>query len=155
MKLNTKIDLSTNVKPDILGAVASGLCAIHCMATPFLFVMQSCSSTSSCCSASPFWWSAIDYIFMGITFFAIHHAGRKSKLHWMKSALYATWVILTILIFNEKLALLPISSLWKYISAFVLISLHLYNLRHCRCAEDTCCAVSPSQNYRLSLKEQS
>ncbi len=30
---------------DIVGAVASGLCALHCIATPFLFIAQSCSTS--------------------------------------------------------------------------------------------------------------
>jgi len=29
----------STIKPDVLGALASGLCMLHCIATPLLFVV--------------------------------------------------------------------------------------------------------------------
>ena len=127
-------------KSDLVGAVASGLCVVHCIATPFLFIAQSCS-VSGCCESSPAWWSSIDYLFIGITFFAVYHSGKSTSKPWVKYAMYAAWVILSLLILNEKLVFSPIPEWWKYITAFGLISLHLYNLKFCQCAEETCCAA--------------
>ncbi len=128
-------------KSDMIGAVASGLCMIHCVATPFLFIAQSCS-LSGCCESSPTWWSSIDYLFIGITFFAVYQSGKKTSKSWVKYAMYATWVILTALIINEKFAYFSVSDLWKYVTAFGLISLHLYNLKYCRCSgEESCCVA--------------
>lgn len=128
------------IKSDIVGAVASGLCVVHCLATPFLFVVQS-SITESCSHVSPIWWSAIDFIFIVITFFAVRQSGRNSSKPWMMQALYITWGVLSILVINEKMGLLSLSSYLKYTAALTLIFLHLYNLKFCQCDGDQCCAT--------------
>lgn len=127
-------------KSDLLGAVASGLCMLHCIATPLLFIAQSCS-VNSCCESSPAWWSSIDYLFIGITFFAVYQSGKNTSRPWMKYALYAVWALLSLLVLNEKIAFFHISEWWKYLAAISLITLHLYNLKFCHCSEETCCAV--------------
>lgn len=133
--------IKTIQQSDILGALASGLCAIHCMATPFLFIAQSCSTTSACCESGPWWWSSIDYIFIAITFFAVYHSGQHSTKMWVKNTLYAVWGLLTVLVLNEKASFLPIPVTFKYISAFSLIGLHMYNLKYCRCSEESVCCL--------------
>jgi len=125
---------------DIIGASASALCAVHCIATPFLFVVQSCHA-DACCDASPGWWSSLDYAFIGITFAAVFFSARNSARVWMKYSLYASWVLLTALIANEKMTWFPMAEVWKYGAAFVLIALHLYNRRFCGCADDNCAVV--------------
>ena len=62
---------------DYLGAAASGLCIIHCLLTPVLFVVQA-SSSLTCSEISPGWWSAIDYLFLAVTFFAIRATTRST-----------------------------------------------------------------------------
>jgi hypothetical protein len=130
-------------KSDVLGSAASALCVIHCVATPFLFVAQSCSaSATACCSSGPMWWSAIDYVFIAVTFLAVYFSARNTSKDWMKYALYAIWVILTLLIVNEKASLVPLPEILKYISAFSLVGLHLYNRKYCQCATQSCCATA-------------
>lgn len=126
------------IQSDIIGAVASTLCAIHCIMTPFLFAIQSCSSTS-CCSDSPSWWSSLDYIFIIITLFAVYHSSQNTSTQWMKQSLYATWVVMTLLILNEKVVIVNIESIYKYVITFGLIGLHTYNLKYCQCSNDSCC----------------
>jgi len=133
--------IKVNPQSDIIGAVASGLCAIHCIATPFLFIAQSCSTTG-CCESSPIWWSSIDYLFIGITFFAVYYSGKNSSKPWLKYPLFAICGTLSFLVLNEKMSFLDISESWKYLMAFGLISLHMYNLKFCRCAEDSCCVTA-------------
>ncbi len=127
-------------KSDIIGAIASGLCVVHCIATPFLFIAQTCS-ISGCCESSPAWWSSIDYLFIGVTFFAVYQSGKNTNASWLKYAMYLIWVMLTILILNEKLVLFPVSEWWKHSVAFGLIGLHMYNLKFCKCADESCCVT--------------
>jgi hypothetical protein len=47
---------------DGIGALASTLCLIHCLITPFIFVVQSCAT--SCCASAPAWWLFFDYFFL-------------------------------------------------------------------------------------------
>ncbi|MEM9821484.1 MAG: MerC domain-containing protein [Bacteroidota bacterium] len=132
--------VKTRPKSDVIGAMASGLCVLHCLATPFLFIAQTCS-VSDCCNSGPVWWSAIDYLFVGITFFAVYHSSKSTSQDWVKYALYTTWVMLTFLVLNEKLGFLPIAEYWKYLTAFGLISVHMYNLKFCQCVEEPCCVA--------------
>ena len=125
---------------DIIGALASGLCVIHCMATPFLFIAQS-SHPIACSSIGLGWWSAIDFIFIGITALAVYQSGKNSSRELVKYSLYATWLVLTLFILNEKLHFLPIPSVAKYGAALTLILLHIYNLKYCRCADESCCVA--------------
>lgn len=124
-------------KSDFIGAAASGLCLVHCIATPFLFIAQSCSATA-CCASGPAWWSAIDYLFIFITFFAIRQSIRKTTKPRLKYTFYTLWVLLTLFILDEKFGLVGFSHLFKYIAAFGLIGLHLYNLKYCTCEEEAC-----------------
>jgi len=135
------MSVKTIPESDVVGAVASGLCALHCIATPFLFLAQSCSTTQ-CCESGPVWWSSIDYIFIAITFFAVYTSGKNSSKPWLKYALFGTWGLLSVLVLNGKFNLLFIPEWWKYIVAFSLISMHLYNLKYCSCTEDSCCVTA-------------
>ena len=125
---------------DLIGAVASGLCIIHCVATPFLFIVHTCQVTG-CCTAGPAWWNYLDYLFIGVTFFAVHWSSKNTTKPWVKYSLYASWLILSLLVINEKMAYIPLSELWKYSAAFILIGLHLYNKKYCNCADDECSVV--------------
>ncbi len=133
--------LNLKLGSDQVGAIASGLCVIHCIATPFLFVVQSCS-VSNCCDGGPTWWSSIDYLFIIITLFAVLQSAKTTSKDWMKKALISTWVVLTLMIIYEKIGIFPISEWWKYMAAFAMVSLHLYNLRFCQCKEEDCCLTS-------------
>lgn len=126
---------------DIIGSISTGLCAIHCAATPLLFVAQSCS-TAGCCDASPPWWNAIDYLFIGITFFAVYWSAKNSAKSWVQYALYGAWVFLTLLILNEKADVFIIHEGWKYASALSLMALHFYNRRYCQCEDAACQAMA-------------
>lgn len=131
-----------SIPSDYLGAFSSGLCLIHCLATPFLFAAQSCSTKASCCSSAPLSWSMIDFIFIGISFLAIFWTVKTTSKNWMKYALWMTWVISFIVIVNEKLVLFTMPTHSIYYSGLALIGLHLYNRRYCQCSDDSCCVHS-------------
>lgn len=127
----------TKQKPDNIGAIASSLCLVHCIATPFIFIVQSCSI--ACCSETPVWWSTIDYLFLIISFFAIFQSTKTTTSKWIKPALWFSWTLLFGIILNEKLAWISLSESAIYIPAILLIGLHLYNRKYCQCSSKTCC----------------
>ncbi|NRA52058.1 MAG: MerC domain-containing protein [Phaeodactylibacter sp.] len=131
---------SSFLKSDTLGAAASALCMVHCIATPLLFVAQTCSVTASCCDASPTWWKSLDYIFLVVSFWAVYRTTSNMGAHfWVKPALWTSWGLLAIILLNEKLALIQLPEQAIYVPALALVGLHLFSLRYCRCADDECC----------------
>jgi len=124
-------------KPDTLGAVASALCLVHCIATPFIFLAH---VTSACCSTSvPLWWQSVDYIFLIISFIAVYHSTLTTSKDFMKLALWVSWLLLFTIIINERFELLYIPKYLQYIPALALVTLHIYNLKFCQCKNETCC----------------
>ena len=124
-------------KYDSLGALASGLCMIHCIVTPFLFIASAC--TVSCCSATPLWWQWIDYAFLGISLFAVINASKSTVNKFIKYGLWISWIGLFLFLLNAKFLWFSLSINLKYIPALSLVSLHIYNLRFGKCKNDECC----------------
>ncbi len=116
---------------DAYGALASGLCLIHCLATPFIFLTQ--TSIKRCSHVGPFWWRIIDFLFLGIAFLAIYKSSKTTQVKWMPTAMYACFLILSFLVFNEKIGWIPLPCAMVYLPAVSLIILHLYNIRFCNC----------------------
>ena len=129
--------ISIIYKPDSIGSIASMLCLIHCVATPFIFITQAC--TMSCCAGAPIWWQSIDYIFIVISFFAILRSTQTSSNKMIKIALWTTWFLFFISIINKTIGLFYVNPNFTYATGIILASLHLYNLKYCQCENDTCC----------------
>ncbi|WP_193363738.1 MerC domain-containing protein [Kordia algicida OT-1] len=126
-------------KSDTIGMLASSLCLVHCLITPFLFIAQ---AQIACCETStPFWWKILDYVFLVISFFAIYWSAKTTSKQWMKYALWSCWFFLSVIIINEKVNVLHIPEYAIYIPAISLVFLHLYNKKYCQCQEDKCCAI--------------
>ena len=125
------------IKSDAIGALASGLCMIHCLATPFFFIASACSA--SCCNTAPLWWQWMDYFFLFISFFAIIQVTRSTINEWITYGLWTSWVVLFLLIFNIKFGWVTLAENLKFIPAFTLVGLHLYNMRYCQCDKNECC----------------
>lgn len=125
------------IKTDYLGAMASLLCLLHCIATPFVFVAKVCTRT--CCSETPLWWMLIDYLFLIISFIAIYFASKNTSKQWIGIALWASWSVLLLIILNESVEIIALPEEAVYFPAFALIGLHIYNLRYCRCTDKGCC----------------
>lgn len=127
---------SISLKADTLGATASFLCMIHCVATPFLFVAQACAST--CCSAAPVWWRAIDFAFLLVSAMAILRAVKTTNSNWLRWGLWTAWASLATSILLENFSPDLFSEWIKYPAAFGLIGLHLYNRKYGCCDNDNC-----------------
>ncbi len=124
-------------KTDKIGILASTLCMIHCIATPFLFLSSSCSST--CCESSPNWYSSLDFLFLLISLFAIYQSSKNSSKIWMKYAMWTSWGLLLAILLNEKIHLYSLFEYAIYFPALALVILHIYNLKYCQCKTDACC----------------
>lgn len=127
-----------NNDSDIFGAAASSLCLIHCLITPLLFVVQ--ASAHSCSESSPIWWRMVDYVFLVISFWAIHSTAKYTVLKWMPTVLYLTWVLLALMILNGAFEFFALPHYLLYIPALGLTFLHLYNRNFCQCANEECCS---------------
>ena len=132
-------------KSDTLGTLASSLCLIHCIATPFIFLVQASSAT--CCNTLPFWWKLIDFIFLTISFFAIYWSTKTTSIQWIKPLLWLSWFALLLIILNEKLEIFHLEESVIYVPALALMVLHLYNKKYCQCNSESCCVeVDKNQN---------
>ena len=120
-----------------MGIIASTLCMIHCIGTPFIFIAKACSTT--CCAEAPLWWVVIDYIFLFISFIAIYFINKDLKKGWLKNAFWISWFILLFTILNQSLQIIDIPKNFIYIPAISIIVLHFYNLQFCKCKNDACC----------------
>jgi hypothetical protein len=131
-------------KNDRLGAIASSLCLIHCLITPFIFVAQTCSIT--CCSSAPTWWRTIDIIFLIISFFAVYQSITLTTKSWLKISFGISWIGLLILILNDNFQIFELAHEIIYLPSLALIVLHSYNIKYCKCADNKC----PMQNKNYS-----
>ena len=126
-----------NLSFDNIGIIASTLCTIHCIATPFLFVARACSVT--CCSDAPIWWVLIDYLFLVISFYAIFFIHKNITIKWLRASFWISWTILLITIVNQSIDIIYLPKNFIYIPSIVIVVLHYYNLKYCKCQDDKCC----------------
>jgi len=124
---------------DYIGASTSGLCMLHCFATPLIFLSQAAAINIS--PEITFLWYSLNYMFLFISFIAIYYSVKNSSNFLVKVLLYLFWLLLSALIINEGLSIFPVPELYTYISALSLSSLHIYNLKYCRCDDDECCST--------------
>ncbi|MDN5201684.1 MerC domain-containing protein [Fulvivirgaceae bacterium BMA10] len=130
-------------KSDLVGALASGLCLVHCAATPFIFVAQ--AGKSACCETVPVWWGVIDYLSIGISVFAVFGSAKTTTKQWMRYALWISWLTMLLVILNEKLAWTSLSEAFIYYPALALVILHLCNQKYCQCNENNCCITNQNE----------
>ena len=124
-------------KPDSIGVMASGLCLIHCLATPFLFMAKTCAV--SCCASAPIWWVLIDYLFLFVSFFAVYWSTLSTSNRLIKFALWLSWFLLSFVLINEQMQWVAIPRYAIHLPAFAFVSLHIYNIKYCQCKETQCC----------------
>jgi hypothetical protein len=124
-------------KSNNIGVIASSICLVHCMATPFIFVAKLCSD--SCCASTPTWWAFLDYLFLFISFFAVYQSARLTTNKIVALALWFSWLILCIIIASERIELFSLFENAIYLPTLSLIVLHIYNRKYCQCETDQCC----------------
>lgn len=121
---------------NLLGAAASGLCAVHCAATPLLFaakpMLEHAAGDHGHAHAhgSPLW-AAFDYIFLALSFVAVWYSVRHTNHRDLKRVLWASWGVFAAGILFEAFHLLYGHWL-MYSGSIVLVIAHLKNFQHCR-----------------------
>ncbi len=126
-------------KSDIIGISASGLCAIHCLLTPILFLSKPLIYTSTQLnhSHSPAMWASMDFVFLAISFVAVLLTARHTSSRRIAIGLWAAYFFLASGIMLECLGL-SLGTYVMYAGSAGLIFLHTYNHRYC--SSDTCAA---------------
>ncbi|MBP2830872.1 MerC domain-containing protein [Aquimarina sp. U1-2] len=114
--------------------MASSLCLAHCLLTPFLFMAHSGSMLFH--NEHPLWWKSLDIIFLGLSFLAVRKSSRTTSKSKMKYAFWISWLLLFIIVINEKLALFPLAEETIYLASSLLVILHVYNLKYCQRKQD-------------------
>ena len=127
-------------RSDIIGASASTMCFIHCLATPFLFVAY--SNTAITMETQPWWWGILDIVFLVISFFAVYWSTYNTSKRWVKYAFWTHWMLLAVIILNEKWEIAHIAEVFIYLTTLGLVFLHFYNRSYCQCEDDKCCVDS-------------
>jgi len=124
-------------RPNLWGSFASGLCLVHCVATPFLFAAHTGHVHGH--QSSPMWWGFLDVLFLLISFLAVFWSAKNTSKNWMKFTLWIFWALLAGIILNEKLELIHLNHEIIYLPSVALIVLHLYNRKYCQCNDNNCC----------------
>ncbi len=122
---------------DYIGASASGLCFIHCLATPILFLSQ--ASLVSIGNEMLFLWQSLNFFFLTISAIAVYYSIKNSSSLYINTLLFLTWFILLCLIITEVFEIFSVPEFYSYITAISLSGLHIYNLKYCRCDNEECC----------------
>ncbi|MEM6517049.1 MAG: MerC domain-containing protein [Bacteroidota bacterium] len=118
-----------------IGAAASGLCLLHCLVTPLIFVAQASIAVEHSGKA---WWGVLDIIFLVISLAAVYWSTKHTSNKFIKIGLWLSWVALTLIILNEKLHVTEISEAAVYIPTLALIILHIVNRKYYHCGDDNC-----------------
>lgn len=117
-------------KSDIIGILITGLCAVHCAATPVLFtvlpVIGSASSSDHGHSHDTWWWRGLDIVFLLVGFFAIRFSTRHTTKRFMIVLFWSAWVFLAVGLVLQRMHH-PIGSMLMYGSSGLLILTHLVN----------------------------
>lgn len=128
---------STLDRPNAFGAIASVLCMLHCLATPLFFIAQ--TSSKEMHSIASMSWQGLDYLFLSVSFIAVYRSTQITSKKIMRIALWGSWLLLCMIILNEKLALVHFPEYLTYVPAITLAILHIFNLNYCQCKTDNCC----------------
>jgi len=124
-------------KSDFIGATASTLCFLHCLATPLLFVAYSNAAIVE--ESHPWWWGILDIVFLVISFFAIYWTTKNTSKRWVQYTFWSLWALLAGIILNEKWEIMHLAEEIIYLPTLGLVFLHFYNRRYCQCEDEHCC----------------
>ncbi|MEM6722874.1 MAG: MerC domain-containing protein [Bacteroidota bacterium] len=125
-------------RSDVLGALASGLCAIHCTLTPLIFAAQPMieGAVGEHAHGSSFW-AAFDYIFLALSLLAVWFSARHTHHKNIKWILWISWFVFAIGLLSEPFHL-PFGKWLMYGGSISLVITHLQNYRYCRNNHENC-----------------
>lgn len=143
MEISMSTPASVPLNSDNIGMVSSTLCLIHCMATPFIFLVESCAR--ACCASTPAWWKSIDLLFLFISSIAVYYAVKGTQKIWLKISFIAIWGALCLFVANEFLQFMTLPREMLYATTLPLILLHFYNKYYGQC-HPACCPPKEATN---------
>ncbi|KGE86980.1 MAG: MerC domain-containing protein [Phaeodactylibacter xiamenensis] len=124
------------IDSDVVGAWASGLCAVHCAATPLLFAAHATAHAGGEhlreSGALPWYWAGLDWAFLALAFVAVFFASKRATTSWIKWGMWGALSVIAAVIVSETFELHLVSHAFMYVGAFALIGLHVYNHRQCQ-----------------------
>ena len=129
--LNMKIVKPSIQNIDIYGIIVCTLCLLHCIATPLIFFSVALSNDNKI--LPPFLWKNLDYLFLAISLFIVYNSAKNTTKSIMKYLLGMSWLMLFLVLTNEKIGVFHIPELVTYITSINLAVVHLYNYKYCRC----------------------
>ena len=129
--LYMKIIKSSIQNNDIYGIIVCTLCVLHCFATPIIFLSVAASNDNNI--SPPLLWKNLDYLFLVISLFIVYNSAKNTTKPIMKYILRISWLVLFLVISNEKIDVFHIPELVTYITSINLAVVHLYNYKYCRC----------------------
>lgn len=124
---------------DSIGILAGSICLVHCLATPLLFVVKSCTHAS--CEAAPMWWQLMDYAFLAIALGAIVTTKSNTRFAWLKGSLWVSWLALLGVLLSHSFDIVHISTIVSYIPPLLIVALHSFNVISQRKTAHSCCTL--------------
>lgn len=131
--------MTNQIYSDQIGALAGGLCILHCVGTPILFVLGTCSEP--CHTNIPYWWSGLDLLILIISFISVFYSTKNTTNSLLKPMFWLTWSAIAFCVLNEKFTWLELPEYFIYIPTMLIIAIHIYNLKFCQCQDEKkqCC----------------
>ncbi len=114
---------------DYLGIASSGICLVHCLATPILMLVQAYYKTDLSVSDQE-GLRYLDYLFVAICFVAVYYTTQDvisspiSTVFWLFFGAFAISIL-----FEDDFQYLNFVG---YFSSVALIITHLINIRNCK-----------------------
>jgi len=117
---------------DLLGVLASGLCAIHCAVTPLFFMAKPFMHSSvDFHSHGNGLWAMLDYVFLVLCLVAVWFSSKHTTHKTIKWVFWSAWFIFSTGLLSELLKFHH--SIWlMYAGSATLIIAHIINYRFCK-----------------------
>ncbi len=114
---------------DYLGILGSGICLVHCLATPLIMLVQAYYKTEVSISSHEgirYW----DYIFLITCFVAVFFTTKESTSQKISSSFWLFFFFFAIaILFEDDFKYI---NLLGYFASVGLIITHIINIRNCR-----------------------
>ena len=118
---------------DLLGVLASGLCAIHCALTPVFFAVRPLLETAHDGHHHDHvgFWGALDYVFLILSLLAVWYSARHTSHASFKWILWIAWGVFAVGLLSEPLNYSH--GIWlMYFGSITLVVAHIQNYRYCQ-----------------------
>ena len=126
-------------RSDLLGVLASGLCAIHCTLTPIFFLAKPIlDNTVENQGHGNSLWTALEYVFLVLSLIAVWFSSKHTNLKSIKWILWSAWIVFSIGLLSERIHFE--NGIWlMYSGSAALVIAHVINYRHCqKCKKESC-----------------